>query len=35
MMCPDDGAFDHIGAGISLHHFGKRFKQASNMPVVI
>jgi len=26
MMCPDDGTVDHVGGGISLHHFGKRFE---------
>ena len=26
MMCPDNGAIDHVGRGISLHQTGKRFE---------
>lgn len=26
MMCSDDGAVDHVGGGVSLHHFSQRFE---------
>jgi hypothetical protein len=26
MMCPDHGAVDHVGGGISFHHFRQRFE---------
>lgn len=26
MMCPDDGAIDHVGSHVSLHHFRQRFE---------
>jgi hypothetical protein len=26
MMCPDDGANDHVGGRVSLHHFRQRIE---------
>jgi hypothetical protein len=34
MMCPDDRAVDHVGAGIPLNHAGQRFQHGVEQPVV-
>lgn len=32
MMCPDNGAIDHVGGGIAFHHLGERFEQRIEHP---